>query len=57
MANNNNNIVILLFKATHGMAPGYVCDLVRIGKQERYLPRLTQELLLMAPTVKIKETL
>ena len=54
---NNNNIVILLFKATHGMAPGYVCDLVRIGKQERYLPRSTQELLLIAPTVKIKETL
>ena len=39
------------------MAPGYVCDLVKIRKHERYSLRSTKELLLMAPTGKTKKTL
>ena len=38
------------------MAAGYVCDLVKIRKHERYSLRSTKELLLMAPTVKTKKT-
>ena len=50
-------IAVITFKTIHGMAPGYVCDLVRVRKRERYSLRSTQELLLMPPTVKTKKTL
>ena len=50
-------IAVITFKAIHGMAPGYVCDLVKISWHERYSLRSTKELLLMAPTVKTKKTL
>ena len=36
---------------------GYVCDLVKIRKHERYSLRSTKELSLMAPTGKMKKTL
>ena len=35
-------IAVITFKAIHGMAPGYVCDLVRIRKHERYSLRSTE---------------
>ena len=70
--NNNNNIehitkiydiyvtfkmLVLTFKAIYGIAPSYICNLVKTKEQQRYDLRSSKELLLQSPRTKTKKTL
>ena len=50
-------ILILNFKAIYGVAPFYICNLIKIKERTRYNLRSSKELLLEPPLVKTKKTL
>ena len=47
-------IALLTFKALHGMAPTYICDLVKEHKPRRSLRSSSQQLLSLPPLTKTK---
>jgi hypothetical protein len=53
----NYKILILTFKAIHGLAPEYICSLISISEQLRYSLRPNSGLLLNQPSSKLKKTL
>ena len=50
-------MLILTFKAIYGVAPSYICNLIKIREQTRFNPRSCKELLLEPSRVKTKKTL
>ena len=49
--------MILNFRAIYGVAPSYICNLIKIKEQTRYNLRSSKELLLEPPLVRTKKTL
>ena len=45
-------ITILTFQAIHGLAPKYLCELVRIKEQSSYHLRSSEEIILLQPSEK-----
>ena len=45
-------ITILTFQAIHGLAPKYLCELVRIREQSSYHLRSSEEIILLQPSEK-----
>ena len=45
-------ITILTFQAIHGLAPKYLCELVRIKEQSSYHLRSSEEIILVQPPEK-----
>ena len=50
-------ILILNFRAIYGVAPSYICNLIKIKERTRYNLRSSKELLLEPPLVRTKKTL
>ena len=50
-------ILIITFKAIHGQAPDYICNLINIRNFSTYGLRSNSELLLVSPSTKTKKTL
>ena len=50
-------MLILTFKAIYGVAPSYICNLIKIREQTRFNLRSCKELLLEPSRVKTKKTL
>ena len=50
-------MLILTFKAIYGVAPSYICNLIKIREQTRFNLRSCKELLLESSRVKTKKTL
>ena len=50
-------MLILTFKAIYGVAPSYICNLIKIREQTRFNLRPRKELLLEPSKVKTKKTL
>ena len=50
-------ILLLNFRAIYGVAPFYICNLIKIKERTRYNLRSSKELLLEPPLVKTKKTL
>ena len=50
-------ILIITFKAIHGQAPDYICNLVNVRNFSTYGLRSNSELLLVPPSTKTKKTL
>ena len=50
-------ICLLTFKAIHGFAPSYLCELITVKESQRYSRRSSSELLLRMPSRITKKTL
>ena len=50
-------ILIITFKAIHGQAPDYICNLIKVRNFSTYGLRSNSELLLAPPSTKTKKTL
>ena len=50
-------ILIITFKAIHGQAPDYICNLINVRNFSTYGLRSNSELLLVPPSTKTKKTL
>ena len=50
-------ICLLTFKAIHGFAPSYLCELITVKESQRYSLRSSSELLLRMPSRITKKTL
>ena len=50
-------ILMITFKAIHGHAPEYICNLIHIKNPSTYSLRSNSELLLAPPSTKTKKTL
>ena len=50
-------ILIITFKAIHGQAPDYICNLINVRNFSTYGLRSNSELLLVSPSTKTKKTL
>ena len=50
-------ILIITFKATHGQALDYICNLIRVKNPSLYVLRSNSQVLLVPPSTKTKKTL
>ena len=50
-------ILTITFKAIHGQAPDYICDLIRVKNPSLYGLRSNSQVLLVPPSTKTKKTL
>ena len=50
-------ILIITFKAIHGQAPDYICNLIRVKNPFRYGLRSNSQVSLVPPSTKTKKTL
>ena len=50
-------ILIITFKAIHGQAPDYICNLIRVKNPSLYGLRSNSQVLLVPPSTKAKKTL
>ena len=50
-------ILIITFKAIHGQAPDFICNLIRVKNPSRYGLRSNSQVLLVPPSTKTKKTL
>ena len=50
-------ILIITFKAIHGQAPDYICNLIRVKNPSLYGLRSNSQVLLVPPSTKTKKTL
>ena len=52
-----HKILIITFKAIHGQAPDYICNLIRVKNPSRYGLRSNSQVLIAPPSTKMKTTL